>query len=309
LSEVFNSANAYNKRLFGGRVQKIPLDAGFSCPNRDGTLSNDGCIYCCNKSFSPFYTGNGQSITAQLLAGIEFFGRRYNCQRFLAYFQSFSGTYAPPEILRARYEEALAVNGIEGLVIATRPDCLDATTVDLLSELARRVNLRVELGVESFDDRVLRVINRCHDSHAIFQAVELLRQAGIETCIHLIFGLPYEDERCVEESARLVSESGASLVKLHHLQVIAGTRLAAMLERGEIDVRLHSVDSFLEVAVRFITHLSPVLFVERFINRVPEPFLVAPRWGGITGSEFESRLQKKLVSQGLFQGSNSGILR
>ena len=201
------------------------------------------------------------------------------------------------------------MKGVEGLVIATRPDCLDATTVSLLCEFSRRAKLRVELGVESFSDRVLRGINRCHDAQAAFKALELLRQAGIETCIHLIFGLPYEDESCAEEAARLVSKSGATLVKLHHLQVIAGTRLANMLDRRELEVRLHTVVSFLEVAVRFIVHLSPALFVERFINRVPEPFLIAPRWGGITGSEFESRLQKKLIAQGLFQGAKSGSLR
>ncbi len=287
-------------------MQKVPVDGGFSCPNRDGTLSRTGCIYCSNRSFSPFYVGNGSSIAEQLQAGIAFYRHRYGCDRFLAYFQTYSGTWAPAETLKNRYLEALLNPEIEGLVIATRPDCIDETTVELLADLGKRTFLRIELGVESFNDRVLQAANRCHNVASTFKALQLLKHAGIETCIHLIFGLPEEDDRCPEKSANIVSETGAVLVKLHHLQVVAGTTLAGMLERQEISLQLHSLDSFLEVAARFVSHLSPSIYLERFINRVPPEYLVAPRWGGITEAGFQGQLNEFLCRHGLYQGIKFG---
>ncbi len=298
----FRRASEYSRQRFGGRVQKIPVDGGFSCPNRDGTLSSAGCIYCSNRSFSPFYVGNGDSITEQLQAGIAFYRHRYDCERFLAYFQTYSGTWAPVETLEKRYLEALQIPGVEGLVIATRPDCVDETIAGLLADLAKKTYLRIELGVESFDDRVLQAVNRCHNVATTFKALQLLKKAGIETCIHLIFGLPGEDPCSPEMSAEIVSETGAILVKLHHLQVIAGTALAGALERQEISLQLHGLDSFLEVVARFVSHLPPSIYLERFINRVPPEYLIAPRWGGITEAEFQTRLNELLRSYGYCQG-------
>ncbi|MDD3146649.1 MAG: TIGR01212 family radical SAM protein [Candidatus Riflebacteria bacterium] len=306
---LFNSAGVFARKHFGGRVQKVAIDAGFSCPNRDGTNGSGGCIYCSNESFSPFYASAQLTITKQLAAGIEFYGRRYNTSRFFAYFQSFSGTHAPVDVLKARYLEALQMPGVEGLIIATRPDCLSSEVIALLSDFAARTYVRIELGVESFDDRVLRAINRCHDSDAVFAALASLKNAGIDTCIHLIAGLPEEAENSAEEAALAVSSSGAVLVKLHHLQIIARTRLASLYEAGSISFGLHTPDSYLDHVARFVSFLSPAVYIERLINRVPPAYLLAPRWGNITESAFQAMLTRKLADQGLFQGAKSGSKR
>lgn len=301
---LFNYGSAWNQQKFGGRVQKIPVDGGFSCPNRDGSLAEGGCIYCNNDSFSPFYSSAATSISEQLRAGREFYARRYKCQRFHAYFQSFSGTYAGLETLRARYSEALEQPGIEGLIIATRPDCLNDEIVDMLVDFSRSTFVRIELGVESFDDNVLKAINRCHDSRASYRALDLLGSAGIETCIHLIFGLPGETADCASPAAAEVSRSNAALVKLHHLQIVEGSRLADLYRAGSIDLRLHSLESYLETVTTFIVGLKSTVFIERLINRVPEKHLIAPRWGEVSESQFQKLVERKLAVQGLSQGVN-----
>lgn len=303
---LFNPSGNYYQKKFGGRVQKIPVDAGFSCPNRDGTLSTAGCIYCSNKSFSPFYVTAEKTITEQLLTGIRFFSGRYSCSRFFAYFQTFSGTSAPVETLRRLYREALSIEGIEGLIIATRPDCLGDEVIDLLKEISDEAYLRIELGVESFEDRVLQKINRCHDAQASLNALVRLQQARIETCVHLIFGLPEESSQSPETSARIVSESKASFVKLHHLQIIRETAAADLFKNSPETFQLHTPTSYVSLLARFISHLSADIHVERLLNRVPEEFLIAPRWGGLTETEFRQLLVKELTAQSLWQGKFCG---
>ncbi len=295
--------------MFGGRVQKIPVDAGFSCPNRDGTLSKAGCIYCSNRSFSPFYVTAEKTITEQLHSGIRFFSGRYSCSRFFAYFQAFSGTSAPVETLRRLYQEALSVEGIEGLIIATRPDCLGEEVIDLLKEISSNVYLRVELGIEAFEDKVLQRINRCHNAQVSVDALTRLQQAGIETCVHLIFGLPEESQQAPENSARIVSESKARFVKLHHLQIIKDTAAADMFKTVPEMFQLHTPTSYVSLLTRFISNLSADVHIERFLNRVPEEFLIAPRWGGITETEFRQLLEKELTAQNLWQGKSRSITR
>lgn len=302
--QLFNYGSHWSRQRFGERVQKIPVDAGFSCPNRDGQLSSSGCIYCNNASFSPFYSSARQSISEQLQVGKDFFAKRYQCRRFLAYFQSFSGTYATIEVLRKKYNEALQFPGIEGLVIATRPDCINKTTIELLQELSIKAYIRIELGVESFDDKVLAAINRCHNSQASSDALNLLRHAGIETCIHLIFGLPAESSDCATAAAKAVSCSGAALVKLHHLQIVEGSQLADSCQNGKIDLRMHTLDSYLEEVTAFIASLDPSIYIERLINRVPAEHLIAPHWGKINESQFQKLLEERLAVKGLHQGAN-----
>lgn len=305
---LFNTASRFSQSKFAGRIQKIPVDGGFTCPNRDGRLSDKGCIYCSNQSFSPFYSSSSASITEQLETGRAFYSQKYNCQRFFAYFQSFTGTYAPPEILRKKYLEAINFPGVEGLVISTRPDCLDENVIDLLTDLAQKFYIRIELGVESFERRALAAINRRHDDKAIFAALNLLKTARIDTCIHLIFGLPGESPQNPELSAQAVSESGAVLVKLHHLQVITDTPLARQVESGAIDLKLHSLESYLENVVRFISHLSPHVYLDRFINRVPTRFLIAPRWGNVSEADFQKLLEAKMIAHNTWQGAKFGIM-
>ena len=243
----FTSASDYYREKYGERIQKIPVNAGFSCPNRDGTLSFDGCSYCNNDSFSPFYTSTACSIVEQLEKGASFYAKRYNCRRFWAYFQSFSNTYSDVQNLHTKYSQALSLPFIEGLIIATRPDCINDSVVDLLKTFKKLTYIRVELGAESFDDDVLSAINRHHDVNTVFKAVKILKEAEIETCVHLIFGLPLEKRDSPKTSAEIVSELGVRFVKLHHLQIVKGSLLEQAYKNGSFNGKLHTAESYLDV--------------------------------------------------------------
>lgn len=289
----FNSASDYYREKYGERIQKIPVNAGFSCPNRDGTLSFDGCSYCNNDSFSPFYTSTACSIVEQLEKGASFYAKRYNCRRFWAYFQSFSNTYSDVQNLHTKYSQALSLPFIEGLIIATRPDCINDSVVDLLKTFKKLTYIRVELGAESFDDDVLSAINRHHDVNAVFKAVKILKEAEIETCVHLIFGLPLEKRDSPKTSAEIVSELGVRFVKLHHLQIVKGSLLEQAYKNGSFNGKLHTAESYLDVLCEFLTFLEEGVYIERLINRAPLNYLLAPIWGNVTESSFKKMLLKR----------------
>ncbi|NCB45535.1 TIGR01212 family radical SAM protein [bacterium] len=289
----FNSASDYYREKYGERIQKIPVNAGFSCPNRDGTLSFDGCSYCNNDSFSPFYTSTACSIVEQLEKGASFYAKRYNCRRFWAYFQSFSNTYSDVQNLHTKYSQALSLPFIEGLIIATRPDCINDSVVDLLKTFKKLTYIRVELGAESFDDDVLSAINRHHDVSAVFKAVKILKEAEIETCVHLIFGLPLEKKDSPKTSAEIVSELGVRFVKLHHLQIVKGSLLEQAYKNGSFNGKLHTAESYLDVLCEFLTFLEEGVYIERLINRAPLNYLLAPIWGNVTESNFKKMLLKR----------------
>lgn len=289
----FNSASDYYREKYGERIQKIPVNAGFSCPNRDGTLSFDGCSYCNNDSFSPFYTSTACSIVEQLEKGASFYAKRYNCRRFWAYFQSFSNTYSDVQNLHTKYSQALSLPFIEGLIIATRPDCINDSVVDLLKTFKKLTYIRVELGAESFDDDVLSAINRHHDVNTIFKAVKILKEAEIETCVHLIFGLPLEKRDSPKTSAEIVSELGVRFVKLHHLQIVKGSLLEQAYKNGSFNGKLHTAESYLDVLCEFLTFLEEGVYIERLINRAPLNYLLAPIWGNVTESNFKKMLLKR----------------
>jgi radical SAM protein (TIGR01212 family) len=289
----FNSASDYYREKYGERIQKIPVNAGFSCPNRDGTLSFDGCSYCNNDSFSPFYTSTACSIVEQLEKGASFYAKRYNCRRFWAYFQSFSNTYSDVQNLHTKYSQALSLPFIEGLIIATRPDCINDSVVDLLKTFKKLTYIRVELGAESFDDDVLSAINRHHDVNTVFKAVKILKEAEIETCVHLIFGLPLEKKDSPKTSAEIVSELGVRFVKLHHLQIVKGSLLEQAYKNGSFNGKLHTAESYLDVLCEFLTFLEEGVYIERLINRAPLNYLLAPIWGNVTESSFKKMLLKR----------------
>lgn len=289
----FNSASDYYREKYGVRIQKIPVNAGFSCPNRDGTLSVDGCSYCNNDSFSPFYTSKTCSIIEQLEKGAVFYAKRYNCSRFWAYFQSYSNTYGSVQNLHTKYSEALSLPFVEGLIIATRPDCINENIVDLLKTLNRKTYIRVELGVESFDEDVLSEINRHHDVKTVYNAVKILKEAQIETCVHLIFGLPLEKNACAKTSAEIVSELGIKFVKLHHLQIVKGSLLEQTYKNGNFKGKLHTVESYLDTLCEFLTFLNNGVYIERLINRAPLNYLLAPIWGNVSESSFKEMLLKR----------------
>jgi radical SAM protein (TIGR01212 family) len=290
----FRWASQYYQENFGGRVQKIPVNAGFTCPNRDGTISTLGCSYCNNASFTPFYADAPKSITEQLNEGIDFFSKRYQINRFFAYFQAFSNTYAPVEVLHHKYIEALNHPKCEGLVIATRPDCLDDEVIALLQKLTTKTHIKLELGVESFDDECLQAINRGHSAQAAHEALARLAKARLTVGVHLIFGLPREKVGAAFDAARILSHTNVLFVKLHHLQIVKGSGLAADYEKGSLAYSLLTLDGYLDRLEEFARGLSRPIYVERLINRVPLGMLLAPRWGAVTENEVKARLLKRL---------------
>lgn len=301
--QLFNRASVWIKEKFGGRIQKIPVNAGFSCPNLDGTLSDKGCLYCNNNSFAPFYSDAQLSITEQLQKGRAYFAVRYDCQRFFAYFQSHTCTYAEPIILRQKYLEAASLEGIEGLIIATRPDCINAEITSLLRDLAHTTFIRIELGIESFDDKVLGSINRCHNVATALAAIKMLSSADIPVSIHLISGLPGEQTNHMAKAARITSDSGADMVKLHHLQIVKGSRLAGLYSQQPANYRLYTLDEYIDKVCEFIANLSPAIYLDRFISRVPINQLIAPVFRGIDEAGFQRQLENRLRELNMYQGA------
>ncbi|MDO4497364.1 MAG: TIGR01212 family radical SAM protein [Bacteroidales bacterium] len=259
------------------KLQKIMIDAGFTCPNRDGKVGHGGCTFCRTESFSPAYCQG--SIAAQIEAGKKFFAGKYPDMKYLAYFQAFSNTYAPLETLKQRYSEALACNDVVGLVIGTRPDCLPNEVVHYLAELNQTTSVMVEIGVESFYDKTLQRINRGHTSAQSIDAIERCAAAGLPVCIHLIVGLPGESEAEILSEAEIINHLPVSSLKLHQLQILKQTAMAHDWELHRADFLDLSLDCYAQLVARFVRRLRPEVHVERFASSSPPSLLIAPRWG------------------------------
>lgn len=294
------------REQFPFRVQKISIDAGFSCPNRDGRLSVGGCAFCDNKTFNPSYCDRRKSITEQLEEGKAFFAKKYPEMKYLAYFQAYSNTYGPQEELKAKYEEALAVDGVVGLVIGTRPDCVSDEVLDYLEELSRRTFLIVEYGIESANDDTLRRINRGHTFACSRQAIIQSHRRGIITCGHIILGLPGEDKQEMLRQATVISELPLNLLKLHQLQVIKGTPLAREYEKHPFHVL--SAEEYVDLVIRYVSQLRNDIVLERFVSQSPPGMVLTPRWG-LKNHEFTDLLNKRIRQLGLTregQGATRG---
>lgn len=266
-------------RRFDGKVQKIGVDAGFTCPNRDGTCGTGGCTFCDNRSFVPSYCRAGDGVGEQLRRGVAFFARKYPQMRFLAYFQAYSNTYAQPDVLRARYEEALAVEGVVGLVVATRPDCLPPDVVDLLAEFARRTFVQVEVGVETVHDRTLRLVNRGHDFACAVDAIRRLAGRGIAVGAHMILGLPGESPADMLDQARALAPLPIDTLKLHQLQVLRGTPMAALLAGRPELFHTFAPEEYAGLVLDYIDLLPQTVAFDRFVNVSPPALLARPGWG------------------------------
>ncbi len=298
VSKVMDNALPYcdygawiRKRFPQFRVQKISVDAGFSCPNRDGRISHGGCSFCDNRTFNPAYCDRSKSITRQLEEGKAFFSRKYPDMKYLAYFQAFTNTYAPVDRLMEMYEEALKVDGVVGIVIGTRPDCVSDELLCRLEELNRHTFLIVEYGIESANDETLKRINRGHDFACSRDAVERTHARGILTGAHVILGLPGEDAEESLRQAPLISSLPIDILKIHQMQVIKGTRLAE--EFAARPFHVYSVEEYLDLVVKYIGKLRPDIVLERFVSQSPPDLLVAPRWG-LKNHEFADMLKKRL---------------
>lgn len=297
----YNDFSGYFKRKFEGRVQKISIDAGFTCPNRDGSRGTGGCTYCNNQTFSPAYCHLEKSVTAQLTEGIAFFARKYHSMRYLAYFQAYSNTYAPLDNLSALYEEALNHPQVIGLVIATRPDCLTAEILDYLEKLAQKYYIMVELGIESHKDQSLKRINRGHSFQESINALQETARRKIHNCAHLILGLPGETHLDWLDQARVISTLPVENLKLHQLQIHKHTRMHREYLQNPEQYPMFTVEGYLELVVQYLELLNPEMVVERFVSEAPDELLVAPRWG-LKNFEFTAKLEKLLVERDTWQG-------
>ncbi len=284
------------ERFPGVKVQKISVNAGFSCPNRDGTIGVGGCIYCDNRSFTPGYCMTGDAVAEQLRKGKEFFSRKYPRMKYLAYFQSFTGTYShSTELLQSLYAEALSEPDIVGLVIGTRPDTLPDEVIDLLSEINSRVPVFVELGVETSSDETLRLINRNHTWQDVMESVSRLVDMEIEVGVHLIAGLPGEDKERVLQSIRDVCALPVHSIKLHQMQVIRDTVLHQKILSGELSVPSFTLDEYLDLCVEIVKIVPRHIAIERFLASAPPQMVIAPKWG-LKNHEFTDKLHNRLAS-------------
>lgn len=285
----FKDYGTWLREQLGAKVQKIAINAGFTCPNRDGRVGWGGCTYCNNQTFNPDYCQTTKSITEQLEEGKRFFARKYPDMKYLAYFQAYTNTYAEVEHCIALYEEALRVEDVVGIVIATRPDCVPDALLDYLTELNRRTFLIIEYGIESANDETLKRINRGHTFADSVRAIQRTAERGIRVGGHMILGLPGEDHDELMRQAKLIGQLPLTTLKLHQLQIIRETKMEE--EWQETPWSLPSVDEYIELLLDYISLLPPTLVLERFVSSSPASLLVAPRWG-LKNYEFVNRLNK-----------------
>jgi radical SAM protein (TIGR01212 family) len=272
----FNAYNAHLRRKFGQRVQKVSIDAGFTCPNVDGSVAMGGCTFCDNRSFSPSRRIPRQAILEQIDLGISKLKRRYRCEKFIAYFQPATNTYAPVERLRSVYSAALEHPQVVGMAIGTRPDCVPDEVLDLLSEFAGKRYLSVEYGMQTMHDRSLDWMNRGHHHDAMIDCMQRSQGRGFEICAHVIFGLPGETHEDMLATTREVARLGFDAVKLHNLYAVRNTPLADQVARGE--VQLMDRDTYIQVLVDSLELLPPNCLVERISGDAPPDYFIGPAW-------------------------------
>ena len=302
-SRRFNAYSNYFRSLYGARVQKVSIDAGFTCPNRDGTKSSGGCTYCNNDAFNPSYCLPAKTVTQQIQEGIEFHKWRYSeAVSYLAYFQAYSNTYASLDTLRKLYEEALSCQGVVGLIIGTRPDCIDEEKLVYLKELSGTCYLAVEYGIESCYNKTLKRINRGHSFEDAVRAVERTAALGISTGAHFIFGLPGETRDEMLKQVDIISRLPLKTVKFHQLQIIKGTAMEKEFQEKPEDFQLFSWEEYLDFFVGFLERLNPAFVVERFTGEAPPRFLAGESWGKKRTDQIVNLIEKRLEELNTWQG-------
>ena len=297
----YNDFSAFLQRHFPFKVQKITLDGGFSCPNRDGTKGRGGCTYCNNRTFNPAYCHRDKPVAEQMREGIAFFAHKYPQMRYLAYFQAYTNTYASLRILQERYEEALSVEGCVGIVIGTRPDCMPDELLSYLEELSRRTFVLVEYGIESCNDATLLRINRGHDYATAVDAVQRTAARGIPVGAHIILGLPREDREEIMRQATELSRLPLTTLKMHQLQLIRGTRMAEEYVARPTDFHLFALDDYVDTVVDYVERLRPDIVLERFASQSPKELLIAPDWG-LKNYELVDKVKRRMRERDTWQG-------
>lgn len=280
--------------LYGYKVQKLSVNSGNSCPNRDGSIGKGGCAYCINSSFSPDYTLKIKSITDQINEGKRFFGQKYPEMRYLAYFQTYTSTHNSVTAFLAQLEEALSVDGVVGAVIGTRPDCMPDELLDMLADInAHRAPIIIEYGAESSHNRTLQLINRCHKWEDTVDAVKRTAARGIHVGLHFIMGLPEESREDMLATIDAINELPVHTVKFHQLQLLQGAPLTKKVQRGEMSVINFSLDDYIDLCADITRRLRPDILIERYVSQAPASMIVSPKWG-IKNHEFMAKLRKRL---------------
>ena len=309
MTKRYNSFAGYFKERFGCRLQKIVVDAGFTCPNRDGRLSVGGCTYCNNAAFHPSYSTPDKSILQQMEEGMEFHRRRYrNATSYLAYFQPYSNTYAPLERLKELYGQALQHPQVKGIVIGTRPDCVDEEKLDYLQQLSRKHIVIIEYGIESCYDKTLKRIKRCHTFRQAEEALRATAERGIMQGAHFIIGLPGESREELLQMPQFINTLPLDSVKFHQLQIIKGTAMERLYASSPEEFVQFSLNEYIDFFVDFLELLSPKLRIERFAGEVPPRFVNGSPWGLVRNVELLRMLDERLEERKSWQGKALGAL-
>jgi radical SAM protein (TIGR01212 family) len=300
----YNSFGPYMKKKFGFSVYKVSVDAGFSCPNRDGTISTTGCIYCNNDSFRPGSCKPELSIREQIRNGIYQIRKRYKAEKFLVYFQPYTNTYAPVAELERLYKEALSEPSVIGLAIGTRPDCVDEEKINLFEKLAKGYFILIEYGMQSIHDRTLEFINRGHNYSTFLKSINMTRNKGIYVGAHVIVGFPTESKEEMLLMADEVSSIPIDFLKIHHLQVIKDTPLEIIYRENPF--HLFSYEEYIDFITDFIGRLSPGIILQRLFATAPDNILIAPRWEK-GRQEILRDIEKRLELRDIHQGKNMKV--
>jgi len=299
----YNSYTEHIRKIFGGRVQKLSIDAGFSCPNRDGSISTGGCTFCNNDAFNPSYCLPAKSITQQLKEGIEFHKKRYRrSSQYLAYFQAYSNTHASLDVLKACYDEAIAMQDVIGLVIGTRPDCVDAGKLDYIAQLSKKYYVVLEFGIESCSNKTLQAINRGHTFEQAVWALEQCRDRGIKTGAHFVIGLPGESRDEIMAQASTIARLPLNSLKFHQLQILKNTAMEKEFLENPASFNLFSLHEYIDFMISFIEKLPPHFVIERFTAEVPPRFRIAPDWGNLRTDQILQMIEKRLEERNTWQG-------
>lgn len=299
----FNTYIDYFREQFGERVQKIAINAGFTCPNRYGKIGVSGCLYCNNEAFNPSYCDSNKTITTQLTEGIEFMSVRYKrASKYLAYFQPYSNTYAPIEVLKQRYEEALRFPGIIGLVIGTRADCIDEEKLNYLKQLSQSHYVMIEFGIESCNNLTLKKLNRGLTYEQTASAIHQCHEYGIKTGGHIILGLPGESRQEMLNHAAIISNLPLQTLKIHQLQIMRNTPLEQDYLQNPNQYQLFELKEYIDFVIQFTERLSPAFVIERFASEVPPRYLVAPNWGLIRNDQLTIMIEKRMKELDTWQG-------
>jgi radical SAM protein (TIGR01212 family) len=299
----FNTFSAYCQKTFGSRLQKLSINASFTCPNRDGSLGIGGCTFCNNDAFNPSYCAPNKSITQQIDEGIEFHRNRYRrANKYLAYFQAYSNTYKELPELKKLYEEALDHPMISGLSIGTRPDCISDELLDYLEKLSKQFFISVEYGIETCYDRTLKLINRGHDFETAAQSIRRTAAHGIFTTGHLVFGLPGETTEEMLAQAGILSALPLHSIKLHQLQILEGTAMADDFRKDPSTFVIFTLENYVTFVISFLEHLRPGMIIERLSGEVPPRFLVNSPWGKLRADQVLQLVEKKMKEMNTWQG-------